>query len=135
MAKRATAKAEGGTRKKAASRARSSGSGGGAGGRSRSGGSRQGSSRIDPVDTVVKLLQSPLVIDLLTVGATAALAAIAEQRSSRVQGAEPSTRAMKAAGKAAAAAIGRRLASEFQEIRSASKGAGQSRRSRGGAAA
>jgi hypothetical protein len=47
--------------------------------------SRSGES--DPVDALIKLLQSPLVIDLLAVGATAALAAITEHRSSRAQGA------------------------------------------------
>ena len=135
MAKRATGKAEGGTRKKAVTKASSSGAGGGrSGGGSRSGRSRQGSTRLDPVDALVKLLQSPLVIDLLAVGATAALAAITEQRSSRAQGGQSSGRTMKAAGKAAAAAIGRRLATEFEEIRNASKAAGKSRKTRSGAA-
>lgn len=85
------------------------------------------SNSADPVGALVKLLQNPLVIELLAVGATAALAAIAEHRSSKAQGGEASSKAMKAAGKAAAAAIGRRLASEFEEIRSASKAAAQSR--------
>lgn len=116
MAKSATAKPEGGTRRKASGKARASGTGG-----SRSGGSRATSSRPDPVDALVKLLQSPLVIELLAVGATAALAAITEHRSSRAQGGEASGRAVKAAGKAAAAAIGRRLATEFEDIRKAAR--------------
>ena len=116
MAKRATAKAEGGTGKKAGKKTRSSSSAGG-----RSSGSRSKSRQTDPVDALVKLLQSPLVIDLLAVGATAALAAITETRTSRAQGGQKSGRTVKAAGKAAAAAIGRRLASEFEEIRSASR--------------
>ncbi len=122
MAKRATAKAQAGTRKNAVTKARSSGSSGGrsTGSGSRSSRSRERSSRLDPVDGLVKLLQSPLVIELLAVGATAALAAITEHRLSRAQGGEASGRAVKAAGKAAAAAIGRRLASEFQDIRNAS---------------
>lgn len=73
-------------------------------------------------DALLKLLESPLVADLLAVGATAALAAITESRSGR-RG-DPSyknSRALKAAGKAAAAAIGRRLSSEFEEIRTAAK--------------
>lgn len=132
MAKRATAKSEGGTRRKTVAKARSSGSSGSG---SKSRGSRGASSRPDPVDALIKLLQSPLVIELLTVGATAALAAITEQRSTRRQDGEASGKAMKAAGKAAAAAIGRRLASEFEEIRSASKAKGGSRTPKSGAAA
>jgi hypothetical protein len=71
-----------------------------------------------------------LVIDLLAVGATAALAAITEHRSGRAQGAmdaRGSKKALKAAGKAAAAAVGRRIANEFDEIRTASKRARDSR--------
>ena len=132
MAKRATAKAEGGTRRKAVTKAKSSGSSDGG---SRSRRSQGGSSRPDPVDALIKLLQSPLVIELLTVGATAALAAITEQRSTRRQDGQASGKAMKAAGKAAAAAIGRRLASEFEEIRGASKAGGETRKAKSGAAA
>lgn len=76
----------------------------------------------DLVDALIKLLQSPLVIDLLAVGATAALAAITEQRSSRAQGAVGnSKKALSAAGKAAAAAVGRRLQNELEEITAVSK--------------
>ncbi len=73
-------------------------------------------------DAFIHFLQSPLVADLLAVAATAALAALAEQRfggaSSRKKAAG---RAVKAAGAAAAAAIGRRLTEEFDEIKKASK--------------
>jgi hypothetical protein len=103
-----------------------------------SGGGERSSSResFDPVDALVKLLQSPLVIDLLAVGATAALAAITETRSSRAQPARGDTgKTMKAAGKAAAAAIGRRLATEFEEIKAASKDASRERKTRAGAEA
>jgi hypothetical protein len=83
---------------------------------------RSESSDTDIVDALIKLLQSPLVIDLLAVGATAALAAITETRSSRAHGdAGNSKKTHKAAGKAAAAAVGRRLQSEFEEITAASK--------------
>ena len=118
MAKKATTKASGGG-KKVATRAKSSGSGG----RSRSQSQSEGV-QSDMVDALIKLLQSPLVIDLLAVGATAALAAITEQRSSRAQGAmdtRGSKKVLKAAGKAAAAAVGRRIATEFDEIKAASK--------------
>ena len=118
MAKKATAKAASGTGKKAQTRKSSSSGGGG----SKRSSSRSSSSQSDPVDALIKLLQSPLVIDLLAVGATAALAAITEHRSSRAQGAMGnSKKALKAAGKAAAAAVGRRLQTEFDEIRSAAK--------------
>ena len=74
------------------------------------------------VDALLKLLESPLVADLFAVGATAALAAIAESRHSRKTGAEgKSSKTVKAAGKAAAAAIGRRLSTEFEEIKKATK--------------
>ena len=77
-------------------------------------------------DAFLHLLQSPLVADLLAVAATAALAALAEQRfggqssggSSRKKAAG---KAVKAAGAAAAAAIGRRLSEEIEEIKKASK--------------
>ena len=127
MAKRAT-KTETGSSKKLAKK-----SGGSDGSRSRS-----KSSQSDHVDALIRLLQSPLVIDLLAVGATAALAAITEHRSSRAQGAmDPrgSKKALKAAGKAAATAVGRRIANEFDEIRSASKKARESEDSKAGAAA
>ena len=132
MAKKATAKAASGTGKKVATRKSSSSGGGG----SKSSSSRSSSSQSDPVEALIKLLQSPLVIDLLAVGATAALAAITEHRSSRAQGAMGnSKKALKAAGKAAATAVGRRLQTEFDEIRSASKQAGESRKARADAAA
>ncbi len=76
----------------------------------------------DAGDAVIKLLQSPLVADLLAVAATAALAAIAEQRFSGASSRKKAAgRAVKAAGVAAAAAIGRRLSEEFEEIKKASK--------------
>ncbi len=82
---------------------------------------RRASSDATAVDALLKLLESPLVADLLAVGATAALAAITESRHSRRTGADAkSSKTVKAAAKAAAAAIGRRLSSEFDEIRKAS---------------
>ncbi len=80
------------------------------------------SSDLSAADALFKLLESPLVAELLAVGATAALAAIAESRFSR-KGDEGRTAkaAVKSAGKAAAAAIGRRLSNEVEEIRKASK--------------
>jgi hypothetical protein len=75
-----------------------------------------------------KLIESPLVADLLAVGATAALAAIAESRFSRRDDVgKKSSKTLKAAAKAAAAAMGRRLSTEVDEIRKASKAKGAAR--------
>ena len=134
MAKKATkTSSSGGT--KTPKKSKASASTGKSGGRAvatRSAASQSRSSDTDVVDALIKLLQSPLVIDLLAVGATAALAAITEHRSGRAQGAmgaRGSKKALKAAGKAAAAAVGRRIANEFDEIRSASKKAKEPRES------
>ena len=78
-------------------------------------------SDFNAVDALLKLLQSPLVADLLAVGATAAMAAITENRRGRSGGDKAAKTMMKVAGVAAAAAIGRRLADEFEEIRNVSK--------------
>jgi hypothetical protein len=76
------------------------------------------------MDVLLKLADHPLVGELLAVGAIAAVAAIAEQGVSskgkeKKRGA--SRAAVKAAGTAAAAAIGKRLISEFEEVKKASK--------------
>src|SRR6059058_6416354 len=97
-------------------------------------GSSAASGSADMGDAFVKLLQSPLVAELVAVAATAALASLAEQGFSHRGGGGGSTgkragRAVKAAGAAAAAAVGRRLSVEIEEIRSAAKEA------RGGAKA
>jgi hypothetical protein len=76
----------------------------------------------DGFDTLKKLADHPLVADLLAVGAMAAVAAIAEQGfSGKSKGkASGSSRAVKDAGKAAAAAIGKRLITEFEEVKKSS---------------
>jgi hypothetical protein len=77
-------------------------------------------------EAFIKLLQSPLVADLVAVAATAALASLAEHGFTH-RGADESSRrnragkAVKEAGKAAAAAVGRRLSIELDEIRAAAK--------------
>jgi hypothetical protein len=78
----------------------------------------------DAGEAFVKLLQSPLVAELVAVAATAALASLAEHGISHGGGGSRGKRAGKAvkeAGKAAAAAVGRRLGNEIDEIRKASK--------------
>ena len=67
------------------------------------------------VEALARLVDHPLVTDLLAVGAMAAVAAIAEhgvQSKTGSAAANGSRKAVKAAGKAAAAAIGARLLKE-----------------------
>ena len=66
-------------------------------------------------DALWKLAEHPLVGELLAIGATAAVAAIAEKGLGKDKKKTASSRAVKEAGKAAAAAIGARLISEFAE--------------------
>ena len=122
MAKRATAKGSRGAKKTGskAVAARRSSSGGGGGRRSQD----------SMGDAFIKLLQSPLVAELVAVAATAALATLAEQgftsRGSETSRSRRTGKAVKEAGKAAAAAVGRRLSTEMDEIKKAatkSKGA------------
>lgn len=71
------------------------------------------------VKALTKLADHPLVHDLLAVGAMAAVAAIAERGVAGKQGltsSDGSRKAVKAAGKAAAAAIGARLLKEVGEF-------------------
>jgi hypothetical protein len=118
MAKKATSKSGAKKPKKAASRgksltvARTSSRGG-------------GRDKFDAGDAFVKLLQSPLVAELVAVAATAALASLAEHGFSSNQGTrgKRAGKAVKEAGKAAAAAVGRRLGAEIDEIKAASKSA------------
>jgi hypothetical protein len=93
----------------------------------RTGSSGGGKSQESMGDSLIKLLQSPLVAELVAVAATAALASLAEHGFTTGGGGGRGRRAGKAvkeAGKAAAAAIGRRLGNEFEEIRKASKAKG-----------
>jgi hypothetical protein len=122
MAKKATAKSRsGGTKTESKPKSR-------AVGERRSDGSGRRSSDAGMGDAFIKLLQSPLVAELVAVAATAALAALAEHGFTNSAGGTRGKRtgkAVKEAGKAAAAAVGRRLGNEIEEIRkaaSASKG-------------
>lgn len=72
---------------------------------------KAGKAEHHPLEALSKLLEHPLVTDLIAVGALAAVAAVAE--SGRDQPAKAKSKdAAKAAGKAAAAAIGARLLKE-----------------------
>jgi hypothetical protein len=89
--------------------------------RSSGGGSR---SQEGMGDAFIKLLQSPLVAELVAVAATAALAALAEHGfTTGGEGGrgKRAGKAVKEAGKAAAAAVGRRLGTEIDEIRKTAK--------------
>lgn len=119
MARKATTKTSGGKGKARSSASKSRVV---AERRSSSGGRRSSDS---PGEAFIKLLQSPLVAELVAVAATAALAALAEQgfssRGTDTSGGKRAGRAVKEAGKAAAAAVGRRLSTEIEEIRKAAK--------------
>jgi hypothetical protein len=116
MAKKATSKS--GKAKRATSSRALVASGGSSGGKR--------SSDAGMSDAFIKLLQSPLVAELVAVAATAALAALAEHSFTTGNDATRGKRAGKAvkeAGKAAAAAVGRRLGNEIDEIKKAAKDA------------
>lgn len=70
----------------------------------------------NPVDLVSELLESPLVADTLAAGAAAALAVFLQRGLSRREEEASSKQALKRAGKAAAAAMGQKLADEFDAI-------------------
>ena len=74
-------------------------------------------------EAFIKLLQSPLAAELVAVAATAALAALAEHGFTSGVGSrgKRAGKAVKEAGKAAAAAVGRRLGNEIDEIKKAAK--------------
>jgi hypothetical protein len=116
MAKKATGKGGSEARGKAKKRASSSTT------RAPSSGRRSNEQeRFDASEAFVRLLQSPLVAELVAVAATAALASLAEHgfTSSNASPGKRAGNAVKQAGKAAAAAVGRRLGTEIDEIRKA----------------
>lgn len=73
-------------------------------------------------DALWKLADHPLVGELLAIGASAAVVALAEGGVSGKKK-KASSKAVKSAGKAAAAAIGARLISEFTDLRKTPKSA------------
>jgi len=91
-------------------------------GKKKKDGKKKGGKAKDGFDTLLRLADHPLVADLLAVGAMAAVAAIAEQGfSGKSKGkTSGSSKAVKDAGKAAAAAIGKRLITEFEEVKKGS---------------
>jgi len=69
------------------------------------------SKRSSSFDNFAKLVDHPLLADLLAAGALAAVAVIAEHKFGDKN--QSSSKAIKTAGKAAAAAIGKKLLGEF----------------------
>ena len=114
MAKAATKTAPDKRKKKqAASKPSAAKSGGGKGKKS----AAPRAKRSGSFDKLAKLVDHPLLADLLAVGAIAAVAAITEHRLGDKN--RSSSKAIKTAGKAAAAAIGKKLLGEFGAVASA----------------
>jgi hypothetical protein len=93
-------------------------------GSKKGGGKKKSKANGKGMDLLWKLAEHPLVGELIAVGATAAVAAIAEQsiaREGKGKKKVPSNAAVKAAGTAAAAAIGQRLINEFTDIKKVKK--------------
>jgi hypothetical protein len=72
-------------------------------------------------DALIKLADHPLVADLLAVGAMAAVAAIAGDKSKLGATGRTTSKSVKDAGKAAATAIGQRLLDEYKGIKKTAK--------------
>ena len=90
----------------------------------KTGGKKKSKSDGKGMDMLWKLAEHPLVGELIAVGATAAVAAIAEQsiaREGKGKKKLASNTAVIAAGTAAAAAIGQRLINEFTDIKKVTK--------------
>lgn len=78
-------------------------------------------------DALLKLAEHPIVADLIAVGATAAVAAIVKSKNDQSSKAG-SGKAVKEAGKAAAAAIGARLVEEFRAVKQAADQSAKAKR-------
>jgi hypothetical protein len=119
MAKKATTKSAGKGRGKDGRKARKAGTA-----LARRSDAGSSGSKDSMGEAFIKLLQSPLAAELVAVAATAALASLAEHgftSSGEASRGKRAGKAVKTAGKAAAAAVGRRLGTEIDEIRKAAK--------------
>jgi hypothetical protein len=81
-------------------------------------GAKKAKSKSDGFDGLSKLVDHPLVADLLAAGAMAAVAAIAEHQLGKSEN-RGSSKLVKTAGKAAAAAMGRKLMGDIGAITTA----------------
>lgn len=123
MAKKATKKPAAGGR--TATRRRTAGAGQsrsakGAARKPRKAKGSRDSEGMGAADALVGLLESPLVAEVIAAGAAAALATITQQALTK-RSAGSTKSALKEAAKAAAAAMGTRLATEFDEIMKTAK--------------
>jgi hypothetical protein len=109
------------TKKRRASPAGSrAGAGKGGSSSGRTGGGAKREPGMSAADALMGLLESPLVADILAAGAAAALAAFAQRGLSKRQDRSSKT-VIKNAAKAAATAMGARIAEEIDEILAKSK--------------
>lgn len=122
MAKTASTKSGGKGKKKPAPAARKKTAQKSKAKASASGAASQRSARAKPkpnaADALIGLVESPIVADLLAAAVTAAAATMLEHRLKRNRETGSLVRAV---GAAAAAAVGRQLASEIEEIRKAAE--------------
>ena len=72
---------------------------------------------------LAKLAEHPLVIDLIAIGATAAVAALAGRAQDGKTAGTKAKSSVKAAGQAAAVAVGKRLMTEYQAVKNVSAAA------------
>lgn len=79
---------------------------------------KKAKAKSDGFDGLAKLVDHPLIADLLAAGAMAAVAAIAEHQLGKSQN-RGSSKLVKSAGKAAAAAMGRKLMGDIGAITTA----------------
>lgn len=80
----------------------------------------------DAVKKLAKFAESPIVSELIAVGATAAVAAIAASLTNK-SGRSSNSDAVRKAGKAAASAIGARLVEEYKAVKDAADEAARKR--------
>lgn len=124
MARKASAKGSGTTGKKAApkggksSRAKERKSAASSSSAGSSAKKKKPTKRDNAADALIGLVESPLVADLLAAAVTAAAATMLEHKLKRKRETGSLVRAV---GAAAAAAVGRQLASEIEEIRKAAE--------------
>lgn len=88
------------------------------------GGKKKAKIKDESLDALGKLADHPLVADLVAAGAVAAVGALAEKKVTSARGTSTGSKAaLKLAGAAAAAAIGKRLMAEFEEAKARREGA------------
>ena len=83
----------------------------------------KGKKKEERLESIANLVDHPLVADLVAAGAVAAVGALAEKKVTSARGTSTGSKAaLKLAGAAAAAAIGKRLMAEFEESKKRREG-------------